>query len=270
MKDRLDIILTERGFFSSREKAKASIMAGLIYVEGQRIDKPGTSVDKKADITVKEDLCPYVSRGGLKLEKSLDIFGFSLKDEMCIRDRSYIFRTICYFSYNRIASKYIDRIRRFILSWDTVPTSVFVSAGKLVFKYCVCEYYLHFNSIFWRYRKGDKCYTCLLYTSRRDGGWIMGGAWDNFRWPKGKLPTKESLDKYFKNTPVFLLNKECHGAWVNSCLLYTSSNLFIIILALSFIEILLPDTSMGKYIKFIFSLVIMATILYPIIYLLGE
>ena len=51
---------------------------------------------------------------------------------------------------------------------------------------------------------------------RRDGGWIMGGAWDNFRWPKGKLPTKESLDKYFKNTPVFLLNKECHGAWVNS------------------------------------------------------
>lgn len=48
------------------------------------------------------------------------------------------------------------------------------------------------------------------------------------------------------------------------------SNLFIIILALSFIEILLPDTSMGKYIKFIFSLVIMATVLYPIIYLLGE
>ena len=48
------------------------------------------------------------------------------------------------------------------------------------------------------------------------------------------------------------------------------SNLFIIILALSFIEILLPDTSMGKYIKFIFSLVIMATILYPIIYLLVE
>lgn len=50
--------------------------------------------------------------------------------------------------------------------------------------------------------------------------------------------------------------------WVN--------NLFIIILALSFIEILLPDSSMGKYLKFIFSLVIMATILYPVIYLIGE
>lgn len=48
------------------------------------------------------------------------------------------------------------------------------------------------------------------------------------------------------------------------------SNLFIIILALSFIEILLPDTSMGKYIKFVFSLVIMATVMYPVIYLIGE
>ena len=78
MKDRLDIILTEKGLFSSREKAKASIMAGLIYVDGQRIDKPGTSVDFDAEITVKEDLCPYVSRGGLKLEKALELYGFSL------------------------------------------------------------------------------------------------------------------------------------------------------------------------------------------------
>ena len=65
MKERLDIILTERGIFPSREKAKASVMAGLIYVDGQRTDKP-------------EDLCPYVSRGGLKLEKAIEVFGFSL------------------------------------------------------------------------------------------------------------------------------------------------------------------------------------------------
>lgn len=84
MKDRLDIVLTERGFFPSREKAKASIMAGLIYVEGQRIDKPGTSVDKEADITVKEALCPYVSRGGLKLEKALETFGFSLDGAVAV------------------------------------------------------------------------------------------------------------------------------------------------------------------------------------------
>lgn len=54
-------------------------MAGLIYVDGQRIDKAGTPVEREAKITIKEDLCPYVSRGGLKLEKALKTFEFSLK-----------------------------------------------------------------------------------------------------------------------------------------------------------------------------------------------
>ena len=70
--------------FTSREKAKSSIMAGLIYVDGQRIDKPGTPVDFDSEITVKEDLCPYVSRGGLKLEKALKLFDFSLKDSIAV------------------------------------------------------------------------------------------------------------------------------------------------------------------------------------------
>lgn len=70
--------------FPSREKAKASIMAGVVYVDGQRIDKPGTSVDKDADITVKENLCPYVSRGGLKLEKALELYGFSLENAVAV------------------------------------------------------------------------------------------------------------------------------------------------------------------------------------------
>lgn len=80
MKNRLDIVLTERNLFQSREKAKASIMAGLVYVDGQIADKPGTPVSEDAEITIKETLCPYVSRGGLKLEKALSIFDFSLKD----------------------------------------------------------------------------------------------------------------------------------------------------------------------------------------------
>ena len=62
LKNRLDILLTEKGFFQSREKARASIMAGVVYVDGQRVDKPGASVKEDAEITVKEDLCPYVSR----------------------------------------------------------------------------------------------------------------------------------------------------------------------------------------------------------------
>ena len=83
-KERLDIILTERNMFPSREKAKASIMAGLIYVDGQRVDKPGMPVDREAEITIKESLCPYVSRGGLKLEKALALYGFSLKDSVAV------------------------------------------------------------------------------------------------------------------------------------------------------------------------------------------
>ena len=79
MKKRLDILTTEQGIFPSREKAKASIMAGLVYVDGQRCDKPGTPVPETAQIAVKEDLCPYVSRGGLKLEKALKTWNFALE-----------------------------------------------------------------------------------------------------------------------------------------------------------------------------------------------
>lgn len=73
------MILTDRNMFPSREKARASIMAGVVYVDGMRVDKPGTKVDADAEITVKGDVCPYVSRGGLKLEKAIDEFGFDLR-----------------------------------------------------------------------------------------------------------------------------------------------------------------------------------------------
>ena len=78
MKDRLDIVLVRRGFFSGRDKAKASIMAGIVYVDGMRVDKSGTMIDRDADIMVKENFCPYVSRGGLKLEKALEVFSIEL------------------------------------------------------------------------------------------------------------------------------------------------------------------------------------------------
>ena len=84
MKKRLDLLTVEKGLFSSREKAKASIMAGLVYVDGQRSDKPGTPVPETAEISVREDLCPYVSRGGLKLEKALKSFDFSLQDAKAV------------------------------------------------------------------------------------------------------------------------------------------------------------------------------------------
>lgn len=73
-KERLDIIVTEREMFKSRSQAKRAIMAGLVFVEGEREDKAGTQVDKKAEIEFRGDKNPYVSRGGLKLEKALKVF----------------------------------------------------------------------------------------------------------------------------------------------------------------------------------------------------
>lgn len=84
MKERIDIILTDKGFFPSREKAKTALMAGLVFVDGQRVDKPGTQIDIAAQIEVRGDTCPYVSRGGLKLEKAMDLFRFDLKDSVCV------------------------------------------------------------------------------------------------------------------------------------------------------------------------------------------
>src|SRR4051812_23806260 len=74
MKQRLDILLTERGLAETRAKAQALVMAGEGLVNGERVDKPGTPVDESARIEVKASL-PYVSRGGLKLAHALDVFG---------------------------------------------------------------------------------------------------------------------------------------------------------------------------------------------------
>lgn len=77
-KERLDILLVEKGLCESREKAKSSIMAGLVYVNGQRADKPGGSYAKNAEVELRENLNPFVSRGGLKLDKAIRHFGIDL------------------------------------------------------------------------------------------------------------------------------------------------------------------------------------------------
>ena len=84
MKERLDVLLTERGFFDSREKAKAVIMAGEVFVNGQREDKAGSKFDREAEIEVKGKILKYVSRGGLKLEKAVEVYGLDLMDKTCI------------------------------------------------------------------------------------------------------------------------------------------------------------------------------------------
>lgn len=83
-KTRLDVLLVEKGYFETREKAKGSIMAGLVFIDLQKIDKAGTKVDPNANILVKGPSIPYVSRGGLKLEKAINTFAIDLKDNICI------------------------------------------------------------------------------------------------------------------------------------------------------------------------------------------
>ena len=83
-KERLDILLVEKGIFTSRERAKTSIMAGKIFVDGQRVDKAGEKVNIDSEILFKGQEIPYVSRGGLKLEKAMKEFGISLDNKTCM------------------------------------------------------------------------------------------------------------------------------------------------------------------------------------------
>lgn len=84
MKERLDILVVKSGLASSREKAKAMIMEGLVLVDGQREDKPGSVFSDTAGITLKGKPMPYVSRGGLKLEKAVKAFGLELAGKVCM------------------------------------------------------------------------------------------------------------------------------------------------------------------------------------------
>ena len=83
MKERLDVLLVKKGLASSREKAKAIIMSGNVFVEGQREDKAGTTFPEEVNIEVRGHVLPYVSRGGLKLEKAMKEFHVTVDGKVC-------------------------------------------------------------------------------------------------------------------------------------------------------------------------------------------
>lgn len=84
MKERLDVLLVSRGLAASREKAKAVIMAGIVYVDDQKEDKAGSMFEETAKIEVRGSTLKYVSRGGLKLEKAMTHFGVTLDQKICM------------------------------------------------------------------------------------------------------------------------------------------------------------------------------------------
>ena len=83
-KVRIDRLLVERGLYPSRERAQSALMAGVVWVDGARVDKAGANVSETADIRIKGPDLPFVSRGGLKLEKALVDFGWDVTDLECI------------------------------------------------------------------------------------------------------------------------------------------------------------------------------------------
>ena len=83
VKKRLDVLLVEQGYADTRSKAQAIIMSGMVYVDGQKADKPGVSYEEHVAVEVRGAACPYVSRGGLKLEKALRDFGVDPTGFVC-------------------------------------------------------------------------------------------------------------------------------------------------------------------------------------------
>lgn len=83
-KERLDVLLVNRGLIDTREKAKRAIMAGLVYTDSERLDKPGVKVNDDIVLHVKGDTLRYVGRGGLKLEKAIETFGLELTDKVVL------------------------------------------------------------------------------------------------------------------------------------------------------------------------------------------
>lgn len=83
-KERLDVLMAERGMARSRSKAKAMIMTGKVFVDGEKVDKAGTFIAPDADIEFRGDVNPYVSRGGLKLDSALQAFGYDCTDKVVI------------------------------------------------------------------------------------------------------------------------------------------------------------------------------------------
>ena len=84
VKKRLDVLLVEKNLAASREKAKAIIMSGVVFVDGQREDKAGATFEETLPIEIKGNTLKYVSRGGLKLEKAMKEFDITLSDKVCM------------------------------------------------------------------------------------------------------------------------------------------------------------------------------------------
>ncbi len=139
MKERLDVLLVKRNLAPSREKAKAIIMSGNVFVEGQREDKAGAAFAENVDIFVKDSGQKYVSRGGLKLEKAMQHFPIRLTDQVCMDVGSSTGGFTDCMLQNGAAKVYAIDVGRGQLDWKLRQDERVISMEKTNIRYVVPE-----------------------------------------------------------------------------------------------------------------------------------
>ena len=140
MKERLDVLLVNSGLVSSREKAKALIMEGLVFVNSQREDKPGSMFDpEKSKIELKGPELKYVSRGGLKLEKALKVFPIDLQDKVCMDIGASTGGFTDCMLQNGAKKVYAIDVGHGQLAWSLRNDERVVCMEKVNFRYCTKE-----------------------------------------------------------------------------------------------------------------------------------
>ncbi len=139
MKKRLDVMLTDRGLAASREKAKAIIMSGIVYVNGQKEDKAGAVFDEKAAIEIRGNTLKYVSRGGLKLEKAITCFGLVLEGKVCMDVGASTGGFTDCMLQNKAARVYAVDVGHGQLDWKLRGDSRVVCMEKTNIRYVVLE-----------------------------------------------------------------------------------------------------------------------------------
>ena len=161
MKERLDVLLVKKGLAESREKAKAIIMSGNVFVKGMREDKAGSMFDEAADIEVRGHVLKYVSRGGLKLEKAMDNFDVVLEGKVCMDVGSSTGGFTDCMLQNGAVKVYSVDVGHGQLAWKLRQDPRVVCMEKTNIRYVVPEDIQEppaFVSI-------DVSFICLLYTS---------------------------------------------------------------------------------------------------------
>ncbi|MCL1632577.1 TlyA family RNA methyltransferase [Sporolactobacillus sp. CPB3-1] len=141
-KERVDVLLVRKGLFESREKAQRAVMAGLVYHDEQRIDKPGSKVESSIDLHIKGNPLPYVGRGGLKLEKAIKVFHLNLKDIVALDiGASTGGFTDCALQ-NGAAKVYALDVGYNQLAWKLRSDPRVIVMEKTNFRYCRPEHFL--------------------------------------------------------------------------------------------------------------------------------